>query len=60
VGVIKEYDLADIATGELHSTNVHILIIDMSDPAIIDCADVLEMLVGMSLSASCMKKICTP
>lgn len=44
VGVIKEYDLADIATGELHSTNVHILIIDMSDPAIIDCADVLEML----------------
>lgn len=44
VGTIKEYDLTNIANGELHTTNVHILIIDMSDPAIIDCADVLEML----------------
>lgn len=44
VGVIRQYDRRNIENGDLAATDVHILIIDMSDPAIIDNADVLEML----------------
>ncbi|MDF9779172.1 chemotaxis protein CheB [Pseudomonas baetica] len=44
VGALKEYDLTSIKNGTLHSTDAHILIIDMSDPAIVECEDVLEMM----------------
>ncbi|MGF6282044.1 chemosensory pili system protein ChpB (putative protein-glutamate methylesterase) [Pseudomonas frederiksbergensis] len=44
VGPLKEYDLTSIRNGTLHTTDAHILIIDMSDPAIVGCSDVMEMM----------------
>lgn len=43
VGPMRSYDLTHAKNGELEATNVHFLIVDMSDPALLDCQEVMDM-----------------
>lgn len=43
-GDITQYDLSHAANGEFGATGVHVLIVDFSDEAVADSAEVLEMI----------------
>lgn len=44
VGEVAQYDLSHARSGELEKCNAHILIIDLSDPAISDSEDVMDLI----------------
>lgn len=43
VGPMTSYDLSHARSGELEATTVHFLIVDMSDPALHNCTEVIEL-----------------
>lgn len=44
VGELTSYDISHAKNGDLEISNVHILLVDMNDPNVVDCEEVMEAL----------------